>query len=374
MKERVIYLDYAATTPVDGEVIAAALPYYGSTFFNPASSHTLGQVAASAVEFSRRACEKALNAERGTVFFTSSGTEAVNQAIKCVDIPSNGKIVVSAIEHESVKACVERLKARGHETATVMPTADGIITPEAVAEAAAGGAALVCVMTVNNIVGTIQPIKEIAEVAHAHGALMFTDAVQAVNATELDVKQSGVDMLCASGHKFYSLKGCGLLYVREGVKIRPLIDGGNQESGLRAGTVDVPAVIAIAEAIRRAQNGVSEYNAHAKEVRGAFLSALNCGEPIKVGAHVDDILLVAFDGIDGGRLAVALSVAGVCCSVGSACSAGSATPPDALVAMKHPFAGQSVRFSFGKHTTVEQAAHAAKTVNEVVEKLRLAGK
>ncbi len=369
MTERVIYLDYAATTPVGGETIAAALPYYGSTFFNPASMHMLGQVAASAVEFARRACENAIGAERGTVRFTSGGTEAVNQAMKCVKLPAGSRIVVSAIEHESVKACAERLKDAGHEVVYVMPTADGIITPSAVERAIGGGAALVCVMTVNNIVGTVQPVKEIAAVAHAHGALMFTDAVQAVNSVNIDVKDSDIDMLCVSGHKFYSLKGCGFLYVKKGVEVLPLLDGGNQENGLRAGTVDVPAVMAIADAITRAQKNTDAYNAHARLLRSAFLSTLDCGEPIKVGAHTDDILSVAFDGVDGGRLAVALSVAGVCCSVGSACSAGSATPPDTLVAMNHPSAGQSVRFSFGKPTTEEMAVHAAKTVNSVVKKL-----
>ncbi|MCH5163361.1 MAG: cysteine desulfurase [Clostridiales bacterium] len=369
MKGQVIYLDYAATTPVDGETIAAALPYYGSTFYNPASTHMLGQIASSAVEFGRRACERAINADRGTVYFTSGGTEAINQAMKCVDIEAGSKVAVSAIEHDAVKACAEYLSRRGHEVVTVMPTEDGIITPEALEKAIEGGAALVCVMTVNNIVGTIQPIRELAQVAHRHGALFFTDAVQAVNSIELDVKDSDVDMLCVSGHKFYALKGSGFLYVKKGVKINALLDGGRQEYGLRAGTVDVPAVMALADGITRAQNCVDEYNAHAKILREAFLSALDCGKQIEIGPHVDDILSVAFDGVDGGRLAVALSVAGVCCSVGSACSAGSATPPDTLVAMKHGGAASSVRFSFGKPTTKAQAEAAAKIVNDTVKNL-----
>ena len=369
MSKQVIYLDYAATTPVDAEVIAAALPYYGSTFYNPASSHMLGQIAASAVEFARRACERAINADRGTVTFTSSATEAINQVLKGVNI-GHGKIVISGIEHDAVKACAERLQKAGVSVDTVMPNTDGIITPEALDEKVKGGnVALVCVMTVNNIVGSIQPIKDLAAVAHRHGALFFTDAVQAVNSTNIDVKDTDVDMLCVSGHKFYSLKGCGMLYVKNGVDLAPLLDGGSQEHGNRAGTVDVPAVMAFSEALTKAQNNVDSYNAHAKAVREAFLNALEHGKPIETSAHTDDIVSVAFDGVDGGRLAVALSVAGVCCSVGSACSAGSATPPDTLVAMKHKFAKNSVRFSFGKPTTVEQAVAAAEIVNETVKKL-----
>lgn len=371
MSKQVIYLDYAATTPVDAEVIAAALPYYGSTFFNPSSAHTLGQVAASAVEFARRACEKAINADRGTVRFTSSATEAINQVLKGIEIPEGGKIVISGIEHDAVKACAERLEREGKRVSIVMPDVNGMILPDALEkELKNGDAALVCVMTVNNIVGSIQPIKELAAVAHNRGALFFTDAVQAVNSTEINVKDTDVDMLCVSGHKFYSLKGCGMLYVKNGVKIKPLLDGGNQEHGNRAGTVDVPAVMAFAEALTKAQNNVDSYNAHSKKVKTAFLNELKYGVFVKTSEQVDDIVSVAYDGVDSGRLAVALSMAGVCCSVGSACSAGSATQPHAIVNMGRKDLGQTVRFSFGKPTTVEQAVAAARIVNETVEKLK----
>ncbi len=370
----IVYLDYAATTPVDAEVIAAALPYYGASFFNPASAHILGQTASGAVEFARRRCEKAINAEHGTVYFTSGGTESINWAMKCVKLPKGGKIVVSAIEHEAVIACAERLESLGHEIVRVMPDKNGIISPDAV-ERAAKGAVLVCVMTVNNIVGTVQPINRLAAAAHANGALFFTDAVQAVNSVKIDVKDSDVDMLCVSGHKFYAPKGVGFLYVKRGVELAPLMDGGSQESGMRAGTVDVPSVIALSEALTRASVGVEEYNAHAHAVRKAFIDALDCGTPIATDApHIDDIVSVRFDGVNGGRLAVALSVAGVCCSVGSACSAGSATPPATLVAMGVDNADECVRFSFGKPTTESLARSAAQTVNETVKRLKRAGR
>ncbi len=369
--KNIYYLDYAATTPVDAEVIASALPYFGSSFHNPASAHLLGQMASMAVEHARSQCLSAINGKgAGNVYFTSGGTEAINWAIKCVRIPQGSRIVVSALEHDAVTACAERMKQRGYEVVTVMPTKDGIITPEALESVIDDNTSLVCVMTVNNIVGTVQPIKELTEVAHSHGALMFTDAVQAVNSVPLDVSDTGVDMLCVSGHKFYAPKGSGFLYVRSGVGLDPLLDGGSQENGYRAGTVDVPAAVALGTAITRAAQNTELYRRTAKAAADAFLSALDCGSPILPGVpRADDILSVVFDGVNGGRLAVALSVAGVCCSVGSACSAGSATPPPALLAMGIENADCAVRFSFGKNTTPQSATAAALIVNETVAKL-----
>lgn len=370
----VIYLDYAATTPVDAEVIAEALPYFGASFYNPASSHIMGQIASMALERARRTALAAIGGKGcGRVVFTSGGTEAVNQAIKCAPVKAGDRIVVSAIEHDSVLACAERMKELGVFVDFVMPDADGVITPEALSKVVNENTKLVCVMTVNNNIGTIQPIKELVAVTKKYGALFFTDAVQAANAVDIDVSDSGVDMLCLSGHKFYAPKGTGLLYVKDGVKLKPLLDGGAQEYGLRAGTADVAGAVAIAEALSRAQNDYDKYYAHAHAVSNAFISALDCGEVIAKNAHkTGDIVSVAFDGVNGGRLAVALSVAGVCCSVGSACSAGSAVPPPTLTAMKVKNADGAVRFSFGKPTTLAQAAAAAKIVNETVAKLKSA--
>lgn len=370
----VYYLDYAATTPVDAEVIAEALPYFGASFYNPASAHIMGQIASMALERARRRALAAIGGTGvGRIIFTSGGTEAVNQAIKCAPVNKGERIVVSAIEHDAVIACAERMKERGVAVDYVMPNADGVITPEALDAAIKDGTKLVCVMTVNNIVGTVQPVKELAAVTKSHDALFFTDAVQAVNALDINVADSGADMLCVSGHKFYAPKGTGFLYVKNGVELKPLLDGGAQENGLRAGTADVAGAVAVAEAITRAQNNAEEYNRHAHEVSGAFIDALDHGDVVAEAAkRTGDIVCVAFDGINGGRLAVALSVAGVCCSVGSACSAGSAVAPPTLTAMNVKNADGAVRFSFGKPTTAEQARSAAKIVNETVAKLKSA--
>ncbi len=366
-----IYLDYAATTPVDDDVFEVALPYYKSVFYNPSSAHALGSKASSALEHARIEVAKAINAEPDEIIFTSGGTEAINQAMLCAPVFGGDKnrLAVSAIEHDSVSACAKILKERGVAIDSVMPTHGGIITPDAVKRAVSGKTAMVAVMTVNNQTGAIQPIKELAEIAHESGALFFTDAVQAVNTVGIDVNSSNVDMLCVSGHKFYAPKGVGFLYVKRGIKLRPLISGGAQERDLRAGTQNVPAIVALAAAINKANRVRKEYNAATSAARNAFLSNLSCGKAVEVDSGASDIVSVVFDGVNGGRLAVALSMRGVCCSVGSACSAGSATPPPTLVAMGVKNADCAVRFSFGKNTDVEQAIRAAKIVNDTVTAL-----
>lgn len=366
-----IYLDYAATTPLSSECIAAAKPFYKDVFFNPSSQHALGQKASVAVEAAREACAAAINARPSEIYFTSGGTEAINWAIRSI---SKGKnhIVVSAIEHDAVLSCAELLEANGYEVDYVMPNALGTITEDALNKALRDDTALVCVMAVNNIVGSIQPIKELCAAAHKRGALFFTDAVQAMNGVNVDVKDWGVDMLAVSGHKFYAPKGVGFLYVKDGTNIDSFMLGGGQESGKRAGTVNVPAVVALGVAARSAQSRIKEYNEHIKTVTGEFLSALRCGEIIKCENHADDIICVDLFRVGaatgGGRLVVALSMAGVCCSGGAACAAGSAVPPRTLVEMgvKHPDC--CVRFSFGRPTTVTAARNAARIVNRTISR------
>ncbi|MDE6029570.1 MAG: cysteine desulfurase [Clostridiales bacterium] len=368
MKSESIYLDYAATTPTDEQVFNAAKPYYTDIFYNPASAHFLGQKANAAVEKARRQCAQAVNANADEIYFTSGGTESINLALCGV----GGGLAVSNIEHDATLACAQKLSANGADVRYIKVNGDGVVTPEALTEALGERTALACVMAVNNIVGSVQPIKRLAAAAHSKGVLFFTDAVQAVNSIDIDVKDWGVDMLAVSGHKFYAPKGVGFLYVKRGVKLNPSLVGGNQEGGLRAGTHDVPAIVAMGEAIQKAKALRTEYVSHVKRVADTFVKTLDCGKVIECAEKTDEIVSVVFRGkngyIDGGRLATALSVEGVCCSVGSACSAGSATPPQTLLAMGVEHASSSVRFSFGRNTTVEQAKRAAQTVNAVVKR------
>lgn len=363
-----IYLDYAATTPTDEVAFEAALPYYRNIFFNPSSTHALGQKAAGAVERSREKCAAAINADPREIYFTSGGTEAINWAMR--NMPEGKRhAVVSSIEHDSVIECAAMLAERGIEVDFVKPDKRGTVTPDALKKSMRNDTGLVCVMLVNNIVGSIQPVKALASVAHESGALFFTDAVQAINAVDVDVKDYGADMLAVAGHKFYAPKGVGFLYVDKRIEISPLFYGGEQERGRRAGTVDVPATVAMGAAIELACKTRSENNAHAAEIRSEFLKNLECGKPVACDRAIDDIVSVVFDGINGGRLAVALSCAGVCCSVGSACSAGSATPPRTLTEMGVANADCSVRFSFGKTTSVDEVKAAAHIINDTVKRL-----
>lgn len=365
-----IYLDYASTTPVGKRALSVAAKYYSDVFYNPSSVHVLGQAASSAVERARKKCADAINGEPRGIYFTSGGTEAINTAIKCFPFGDKKRIVVSSIEHDAVISCAEALKKCGIAVEYARPDRSGIITPSALERVMTDDTALVCVMTVNNIVGTVQPIKELAEVAHKFGALFFTDAVQAVNGIKIDVKDSGADMLCVSGHKFYAPKGVGFLYVKPSVRLSPLIEGGGQERRMRAGTVDVPSAVAMGEAITEAAGDTVGYNAHVKAVSEAFVNKLKYGDPVAYSSpRVPDILSVAFDGVNGSRLAVALSMAGVCCSVGSACSAGSEVPPATLTEMGIDNADCAVRFSFGRNLSVTRAIEAARIVNSVVKKL-----
>ncbi len=365
-----IYLDYAATSPVSDMAFAAALPYYKEIFYNPSSTHSLGQAAASAVERAREKCAAAIGANADEIYFTSGGTEAINWAFASVVGSQKKRIAVSTIEHDATIACADGLRSRGFTVDRVKPNADGIVAPSALEKAIGGDTALVGVMTVNNIVGSVQPIKELCAAAHSRGALFFTDAVQAVNALEINVHDSGVDMLAVSGHKMYAPKGVGFLYVRRGVTVKPFILGGEQERGLRAGTLDVPSIVALGAAAEETTAQRKINNAHIEAVRKVFLRTLECGAPVVCGRGINDIVSVVFNGVNGGRLAVALSCAGVCCSVGSACSAGSAVPPQTLVEMGVKNADSSVRFSFGRGTTVEQAAKAARIVNDAVSRLK----
>ena len=359
-----IYLDYAATTPVDRDIAELAAKYMTREYYNPASAHACGQRALSLLENARAELADAIGCVPRELVFTSSGTEAVNLALKSI---TYGRVAVSAIEHDAALSCARHLESRGVAVDYIEPDEHGIIMPKSLKAALNPDTRLVRVMAVNNIIGAVQPIKELAEIAHTAGALFFTDAVQAVNGTKINVKDSGVDMLCASGHKFYAPKGVGFLYARRGVKLAPQIEGGEQEYGLRAGTVDVPSACALVRAFIKAQAHVDEYNAHTEIVSDAFIKHLKYGKPIICPTRTNDIISVVFDGINGNRLAVALSMAGVCCSVGSACSAGSQTPPQTLLHM--PVAAESsVRFSFGKRTSVAQAVRAARIVNETVQR------
>lgn len=371
MNSKFVYMDYAATTPVDEDVFTAMRPYFCDLFFNAVSGHAAGQRAASAVERAREQCATAIGALPQEIYFTSGATEAINWALKCVDFRGRKKIIVSQIEHDAVLACAEKLKNSGMIIEYCPSDKDGIIEPSQLQAMCDADTALVCVMAVNNQVGAIQPIKELSRIAHEHGALFFTDAVQAVNACLLDVKDCGADLLCVSAHKFYAPKGIGFLYVKRGVGISPLLDGGGQEGGLRSGTSNVAAIVGMGKAIQNACMNRENYTAHIKRLSSRFVSGIGCfAKPIMSRNKIPEIVSVEFPGVDADKLVVALSCSGVYCSVGAACSAGSARAPQTLIAMNYKNADSVIRFSMGKYLTVEQIDWAIATIEKVYKALR----
>ena len=377
MKKERVYLDHAATTPTDEAVVREMLPFFSTCFGNASSQHKEGREAVAAVDLAREKVARAINAAPSEVYFTSGGTEADNWAIEGL-AQANAKkgkhIIASSIEHPAVLRALQRLTEQGFEVTYLPVTQEGFVLAEDVATAIREDTVLVTVMYVNNEVGTVQPAKEIARIAHEKGALFHTDAVQAAGVFPIDVKEIGADALTVSAHKFYGPKGVGALYVKKGTRIKGLIVGGEQERSLRGGTYNTPAIVGMGAAIQRASEKLTENEAHLAALKEAFfkkVSALgfiakNGGEPSHPG-----ILNLLFYGAKNSDLLSALDQAGVAASAGSACSSGSVEPSHVLTAMgiKECDVLSSVRFSFGKENTVAEVDYAVAVLKEVLPRV-----
>ena len=376
MKE--IYLDHAATTPVDERVIEKMLPYFGERFGNPHSPHAFGRRAAAAIDAARDEIASLLGARSSEIYFTSGGTEADNWAVRG-SVRASGKkhFVVGATEHHAVLEAAELLKGEGCELSLAPVDEYGAADLAALQGLLHKDTALVAVMAANNEVGTVQPLKEIAAAAHGCGALFFTDAVQAAGALELNVNEIGCDLLSLSSHKFYGPKGAGALYVRAGTPLAKLIAGGQQERGLRGGTLNVPAIVGMAEAFRLACKERQERTSHIRAARDAFVQEILQTIPgVRYNGHPQQRLPgnahFTFEGVAGDALLAALDLAGVAASGGAACSSGSAKPSHVLLAMGRTEreARAGVRFTFGKNTSEEEVLRAAQIVRNCVRRLR----
>lgn len=373
-----IYLDHAATTPVDERVIEKMLPYFGERFGNPHSPHAFGRCAAAAIDAARDEIASLLGARSSEIYFTSGGTEADNWAVRG-SVRASGKkhFVVGATEHHAVLEAAELLKGEGCELSLAPVDEYGAADLASLQGLLRQDTALVAVMAANNEVGTVQPIKEIAAAAHGCGALFFTDAVQAAGALELNVNEIGCDLLSLSSHKFYGSKGAGALYVRAGTPLAKLIAGGQQERGLRGGTLNVPAIVGMAEAFRLACKERQERTAQIRAARDAFVQEILQTIPgVRYNGHPQQRLPgnahFTFEGVAGDALLAALDLAGVAASGGAACSSGSAKPSHVLLAMGRTEreARAGVRFTFGKNTSEEEALRAAQIVRNCVLRLR----
>ncbi len=379
MQKDYIYLDHAATTPLCNEAFEAMTPYFTQAFGNADSPHGVGRKAMLAVDSARDTIAQTLGASPKEIYFTSGGTEADNWAVVGGGLAQKGKkVLVSAVEHHAVLAAAEKLRAFGVEVEILPVNEGGRVEVSLVEEKLNGDVGLVCVMAANNETGSIQPVKEIAELCKKKGCLFFVDGVQAAPYLKIDVKEWGVDMLSLSAHKFYGPKGIGALYVKNGVKIEKFVCGGEQERGMRGGTVNVPAVVGFATALAIADGEKEKREAHYTALRKAFLQELSglagvhINGGVESGEGLPSVLNLRLDGVDNATLLYALDLDGVAMAAGSACASASVKPSHVLTAMglTDEEAKNSVRVSFGKDNTVEEVSRAAKLLRTAVEKQR----
>lgn len=378
-----IYLDYAATTPVDERVLQAMLPFFTQAFGNPSSIHAFGQQAEAAVEEARETVARVLHCQPGEIIFTSCGSEADNLALRGVALArraQNGanRILTTRAEHPAVsKTAADLERHYGFQVEWLPVDAYGRLLPETVAERLDERVALVSVMYANNEIGTINPIAEIAAVCRQRGVPFHTDAVQAAAYLPLDVEALGVDLLSLGAHKFYGPKGVGALYVRRGTPLLPLLTGGGQEGGRRAGTSNVPYLVGLAEALRLTDLEREERIAHVHPLRDRLIGAILETIPeVQLTGHPVERLpnhaSFVFRGVDGNLLLTLLDAAGFACSSGSACKTGNPEPSEVMTALGLPpeWGLGSLRITLGRHTTAEEVQALLEALPALVERAR----
>ncbi len=376
---RFVYADNAATTPVDTEVIKEMLPIFESEWGNPSSLHSKGREAKELLDSARERIAKVFNCKATEIYFTSCGTESDNWAIKgaAYRMRTKGRthIVTSKIEHHAVLNTCAALEKEGFEVTYIGVDENGVVNLDELRAAVNEKTALVSVMYANNEVGTIEPIAEIAEIAHSVGALMFTDAVQACGNIDIDLSLIGVDMLSVSGHKIHAPKGIGMLFIRQGVVISNLIDGGGQEKRKRGGTENLPYIVGLAKALELSKERLSDIPRVAK-MRDRLIEGLTKIPYSRLNGHRTERLAgnvnIGFDFIEGESLLLWLDISGICASTGSACSSASLEASHVLLAMgvPHEKAHGSLRLSISRDTTDEDIDYIIETVSETVKKLR----
>ena len=380
MIDKPIYFDHAATTPVDERVVQKMLPYFTQVFGNANSQHAFGRDAMGAVDEARDTIAKIINAKPNEVYFTSGGTEADNWALRGIAhaYANKGKhIIISPIEHAAMLVTAKALAKEGFEIEFMKVDSEGFIDLEHLKSIVRDDTIFVGCMLANNEVGTIEPIKEMAKIAHEKNAIVFTDAVQAAGVLETDVKELGVDLMSMSSHKIYGPKGIGALYVRNGVKIASILTGGHQERMKRGGTTNVPAIVGFSQAFKIANEERERNFEYVSKLRDRFIDRviseipfvkLNGPRTNRLPANAD----FSFEFVEGESILFSLDLAGIAVSSGSACSSGSLEPSHVLLALgvEEALAHGSIRFSFGKHNTIEQIDYAVEELKSNITRLR----
>lgn len=375
-----IYFDHAATTPVDSEVLEKMIPYFCEKFGNADSPHGVGRKAMNAVDFARDKVAELLHAKPNEIYFTSGGTEADNWAIisgaYAMREQGRDRVIISSIEHHAVLATAEKLEREGFKVTRLPVNEKGEIQTEDLSAEIDEKTGLVAVMAANNETGVLQPVERLCQIAKDFGALFFTDAVQYAPYMPIDVKALGVDMLSLSSHKFYGPKGCGVLYIRGGIKTKGLIVGGEQERGLRGGTTNVPAVVGLATALEKNTLDMQANNEKIRALRELFLREISTLDGVMINGDTEKslpaVLNVRFKGVNNADFVYNMDLRGVSLAAGSACASASIKPSHVLTAMglNETQARESVRFSFGKDNTAEEIVRGAELTKETVERLR----
>lgn len=380
MKE--IYLDHAATTRVDDRVVKKMLPYFTEVYGNPNSQHGYGRDAQQAVDEARDTIARLIGAKPAEVYFTSGGTESDNWALRgtCKALAHKGKhVIISKIEHAAMLTTAHELEKEGFEFSYIGVDKEGFIDLDELRRSIRPDTILIACMMANNEVGTIEPIKEIVKIAKEHKIEVFTDAVQAMGALDIDVEDLGVDMMSFSSHKFNGPKGMGALYIKTGVPLARLISGGHQERMRRGGTTNVPGVVGFAEALRLTKETIVEDRKYVASLRDRFISRVQneipycqLNGPKDGNKRLPNNADFSFDYIEGESILFSLDLAGIAVSSGSACSSGSLEPSHVLLACGVPeeVAHGSIRFTFGKENTVEEVDYTVDKLKEIVARLR----
>lgn len=380
MEKKAIYFDHAATTPLCKEALDKMLPYFTEVFGNPNSQHVYGRDAVKAVDSARDTIAKIINCKPSELYFTSGGTESDNWALRGIAHAYKNKgnhIIISPIEHAAMIVTAKALVKEGFKVDFMKVDEYGVVDLEHLKSIITEQTIFVGCMMANNEVGTIEPIKEIAEIAHSVGAVCFTDAVQAAGVLKIDVKDLGVDMMSMSSHKIYGPKGVGALYIRNGLKVESILTGGHQERMKRGGTTNVPGIVGYAEAFKIAIRDIDKNFEYVSTLRDHFIDRVLAEVPfVKLNGPRENRLPAnadfSFKFIEGESILFSLDLAGIAVSSGSACSSGSLEPSHVLLALGLPeeLAHGSIRFSFGKHNTIEEVDYAVDVIKDAVKRLR----
>lgn len=380
MEKRFVYADNAATTAVSPKVVEAMIPYMTENYGNPSSLYEFGQTARRAVDKAREQVAAVINCEPREVFFTSGGSEADNWAIRGAALLGRKKgkthIVTSAFEHHAVLHTLAKLEKEGFEVTYLDVHENGIVHPEDVEKAITEETALVTIMYANNEIGTIQPIGEIGKICRDKGVLFHTDAVQAVGHVPIDVQAECIDFLSLSGHKFHAAKGVGALYIKKGIRIENLIEGGAQERNRRAGTENVPGIVGLGVAITEMNAHMAENAEKVSKLRDRLFAEASKIEYSRINGDIVHRLpgnfSMSFEGVEGESLLLYLDMNGISASSGSACTSGSLDPSHVLlsIGLPHEVAHGSLRLSLGELNTDEDVDRILEVLPGIIEKLR----